>query len=304
MQGGQCTAIKFVAEVASNHNRDLERCFRFIDTAAEIGCDAVKFQLFRVEKLFAPEILERSEEHRRRKNWELPVEFLPKLHKRCMDAGIQFACTPFYLEAVDELMPYVSFYKIASYELLWKDLLTACAQTGKPVALSTGMATLEEIREAVDTIHGAGCTDLTLLHCVSAYPTPVNECNLAAIEALRNKFKIQNSKLKIRFGWSDHSVTPAVIYRAVHRWQAELVEFHMDLEGKGEEFSAGHCWLPRKIGEVIQSIRQGFNADGNGSKKVSEAEAADREWRADPGDGLRPMKELRSSENKKLAKPY
>ncbi len=297
MQGGQCTAIKFVAEVASNHNRDLERCFRFIDTAAEIGCDAVKFQLFRVEKLFAPEILERSEDHRKRKDWELPVEFLPKLHKRCMDAGIQFACTPFYLKAIDELMPYVSFYKIASYELLWKDLLTACAQTGKPVVLSTGMATLDEIREAVDTLHGAGCTDLTLLHCVSAYPTPVNECNLSAIETLRNKFKIQNSKFKIRFGWSDHSVTPAVIYRAVHRWQAEMVEFHMDLEGKGTEFDYGHCWVPQELEKIISDVKTGIKADGTTGITVSHLEKAERMWRSDPADGLRPFKSLRTQKH-------
>jgi len=284
---------QFVAEVSSNHNRDLDRCFKFIDTAAEIGCSAIKFQLFRVEELFAPEILERSEDHQRRKEWELPVEFLPDLHKRCDQVGIQFACTPFYLQAVEELEPYVSFYKIASYELLWKDLLAAVAETGKPVILSTGMATLEEIREAVDILGTAGCNDLTLLHCVSAYPTPVDECNLAAIGTLRNEFNIQHSTLNIQFGWSDHSVNPGVIYRAVHYWSASMIEFHLDLEGKGEEFRTGHCWLPENMQKVIRSVNEAFEADGRGIKEPMLMELSDRDWRADPVDGLRPMHDVR-----------
>ena len=140
---------QFIAEVSSNHHRDLERCFDFIDTAARIGCDAVKFQLFKIDQLFAPEILDKSETHRKRKDWELPTDFLTELAKRSADQGIQFSCTPFYLAAVAELEPHVDFYKIASYELLWDDLIRACARTGKPL-ISTGMATLFEIQHAVD----------------------------------------------------------------------------------------------------------------------------------------------------------
>ena len=175
----------FVAEISSNHHQDLQRCFQFVDVAADIDCSAVKFQLFKIDELFAPEILNRSEEHRRRKNWELPVSFLPPLAERCRERKIKFACTPFYLEAVSELFPYVNFYKIASYELLWSDLLIKCAGTGKPIVLSTGMATLEEVQKAVDVLIDAGCQDLTLLHCISGYPTPVSDCNLAAIKTLR-----------------------------------------------------------------------------------------------------------------------
>ena len=213
-------------------------------------------------------------------------DFLPYLYEKCIDAGIQFSCTPFYLEAVEELEPYVSFYKIASYEILWKDLLIACARTKKPVVLSTGMATLEEIGDAVDTLKGAGCEDLTLLHCVSAYPTPIAECNLAAIQTLRQHFDC-------KVGWSDHSVSPAVIYRAVHRWGATMVEFHLDLEGKGEEYSIGHCWLPYQIEDVIKNVNFGLGADGTGEKKVRPSEMADRPWRRDPRDGLRPFLSVR-----------
>ena len=93
----------FIAEVSSNHSKSLERCLDFIDTSAEIGCDSVKFQLFKIDQLFAPEILSRSKKHRDRSDWELPSEFLPVIHQRCVEKKIQFGCTPFYLEAVIEL---------------------------------------------------------------------------------------------------------------------------------------------------------------------------------------------------------
>jgi len=278
---------QFIAEVSSNHHKDLERCLTFIDTASEIGCSAVKFQLFKVSELFAPEILNKSKEHRQRAEWELPVDFLPHLSQRCRKQGIKFACTPFYLDAVTELLPYVDFFKIASYELLWHNLLAECATTGKPVVLSTGMATLKEIEAAVTILRDSGCTELSLLHCISDYPTPISHCNLAAIDTLRKTFQCPT-------GWSDHSVEPSVIFRAVHQWNASIIEFHLDLDGKGEEFSSGHCWLPDKIKQIINTTRNGFQADGNGLKVPTANEVPERAWRADPKDGLRPFKEMRN----------
>lgn len=277
---------QFIAEVSSNHQRDITRCFEFIDTAAHIGCDAVKFQLFKIDQLFAPEILAKSEIHRKRQDWELPQEFLPELAQYSREQGIQFACTPFYLDAVAVLEPHVDFYKIASYELLWDDLIRACASTGKPLVLSTGMATLPEIHQAVATARESGCRDLTLLHCISGYPTPPGECNLAAINTLR-------TACNCPVGWSDHSVSPAVLYRAVYAWGANAIEFHLDLEGEGGEFATGHCWLPTQIQEVIDTIKIGVSADGNGVKKPALSELDDRDWRADPDDGLRPIKRVR-----------
>ncbi len=276
----------FIAEVSSNHNRDLARCLRFIDVAADIGCNGVKFQLFKVNELFAPEILAKSVKHRNRKDWELPINFLPHLAHRCRERKILFSCTPFYLGAVEALEPFVDFYKIASYELLWGALLKECAQTGKPVVLSTGMATLGEVSGAVATLRAAGCQNLTLLHCVSGYPTPSNQCNLAAIKTLRLKFDCP-------VGWSDHSVSPPVIERAVHHWLSDMVEFHLDIDGKGEEFDSGHCWLPDQMKSVIHDIHLALEADGSGEKSPAPAEQGDCEWRADPSDGLRPLKKIR-----------
>lgn len=278
----------FISEVSSNHDQDLERSFEFIIASAKAGCDAVKFQLFKIDKLFSSEILQKSEKHRKRKDWELPVEFLPQLAKKCKEEKILFSCTPFYLEAVKELEPYVDFYKIASYELLWDDLLTACAKTNKPIILSTGMATLDEIEHAVEVLRNGGCINLTLLHCTSSYPTPYFEANLAAIETLRNRTKCE-------IGWSDHTVEPSVINRAINRWGATVIEFHLDLDGKGEEYATGHCWLPEQISEVITEIKKGYNSDGSGIKEPVPSEFPDRVWRADPTDGLRPLKSIRDT---------
>jgi N-acetylneuraminate synthase len=276
----------FIAEASSNHGRDLSRALAFVDAAADAGCDAVKFQLFKIDRMFAPEILSRSAKHRARREWELPPGHLAPLAEHCSKRQIAFSCTPFYLEAVEELRPYVAFYKIASYELLVRDLLAACAATAKPVVLSTGMATMAEILEAVATLKAAGAEDITLLHCVSAYPAPAREANLSAIAAIRDA-------TGCRVGWSDHTSRPAVIERAVHRWGASAVEFHLDLDGKGAEYLAGHCWLPQEIAPVIARVREAFEADGTGFKQLQPAELADRDWRADPHDGMRPLRHIR-----------
>jgi N-acetylneuraminate synthase len=212
------------------------------------------------------------------------------------------------MDAVDELYEFVDFYKIASYELLWNELLTACAQTGKPVVISTGMATLDEVKSAVDILAKAKCKDLTILHCVSGYPAPINECNLAAIKTLRSMLSSKlrapsstppapSSKLHapcFSVGWSDHSVNPGVIHRAIHRWNSEMIEFHLDLDGTGEEYKTGHCWLPEQIKEVIDTVKAGLRSDGTGKKIPAPSELPDRDWRADPQDGLRPLKHIRN----------
>ena len=280
-------AVTFIAEASSNHAQDLSRALAFVDAAADCGCDAVKFQLFRVNELFAPEILAQNASLRARVAWELPVTHLAPLAVRATERGIAFSCTPFYLAAVDELEPYIAFYKIASYELLWHDLLIACAKTGKPVIISTGMATMPEIIAGVDALKNAGCRDITALHCVSAYPAPPEESNLSAMAAIRESTGVP-------VGWSDHTRRPSVIERAVHRWGASVVEFHLDLDGTGAEYAAGHCWLPNEIAPVIARVREAERSDGTGFKGPVAAELSDREWRADPIDGLRPLRHIRA----------
>ena len=291
--------VEFVAEVSSNHNRDIDRCLKFIETAKAVGCDAVKFQLFQISRLFAPEVLNNNEDLKKRAKWELPLEYLPLLSKKCGQEKIRFCCTPFYLEAVEELRPYVDFYKVASYELLWVDLLKCCCSTHLPIVISTGMADIDEVDQAMRLINSCGAKDVTLLHCVSNYPAAPQQCNLATIKTMRDRYSC-------RVGWSDHSSNASVIYRAIYKWNASMVEFHMDVDGKGEEYKSGHCWLPHEISSVINDIRNGsgrdkadMSADGSGIKQPSEREMIEREWRADPCDGLRPLLATRKSKENK-----
>ena len=281
---------RFVAEVSSNHQRDLERALAFVDSAAEIGCAAVKFQQFRIRELFSSEALRHAPHLLERERWELPEEFNVELARRARERGIAFASTPFYLGAVEALAPHVDFFKVASYQLLWHELLAAVARTGRSIVLATGMATLEEVRAALVCLREHGCRELELLHCVSAYPTPVEQANLAAIESLRRSFDLPT-------GWSDHTREPEVIERAVRRWGASLVEFHLDLDGRGDEYRGGHCWLPGQIAWVIKNLeravpcelRRSHPSDGDGQKLPRPAEAEERDWRTDPSDGLRPL---------------
>lgn len=277
---------QFISEVSSNHEKDIKRCFDFIDTSAAIGCDAVKFQLFRIKDLFSEEALIAKPELRERVHWELPTSFLGPIADRCKERKIDFCCTPFDIDAVEKLRPYVSFYKIASYELLWLDLIKACAKTQKPLVLSTGMATMQEINSAVRCAMENGCSDITVLHCVSSYPTPINQCNLSNIKRLRQE-------LPCKVGWSDHTVSAEVLNRALHKWNASTIEFHLDLDGRGAEYKTGHCWLPAQMKEVILKYKTSLLADGDCYTELAEAEAEDRDWRADPSDGLRPLKETR-----------
>jgi N-acetylneuraminate synthase len=171
--------------------------------------------------------------------------------------------------------------------LLWDALLQACARSGRPVILSTGMADLSEITHAADVLAGAGARDVTLLHTVSAYPTPPEDANLNAMAAI-------SRATGLPCGWSDHTVSPAVIYRAALTHRAPAIEFHLDLDKTGAEYAAGHCWLPEQIAPVIATIRAGVRADGQPRKLVAASEAGDRIWRADPSDGLRPFKSERA----------
>lgn len=281
-------SVSFIAEVSSNHHQSIERCFAFIDKAADIGCDAVKFQLFKIDQLFTKNVINNNSEIRNRVKWQLPMEFIPQISERCRQKNILFGCTPFYLDAVNELEPYVDFFKIASYELLWLDLISKCSKTLKPLILSTGMASIPEITKAIKISRNANCSDLSLLHCVSGYPTPINQCNLKALETLRELDE------NIKVGWSDHSKNNFVLNRVIHYWGAEIIEFHLDLEGNGEEYKSGHCWLPNEIEEIISSTNSINMVDGDGIKKPLLIEENERLWRADPSDGLRPLRQIRN----------
>lgn len=284
---------KFISEISSNHNGSLSRSINMIKLSADLGFDIVKFQLFKIEKLFSKEILKKSKNHRDRKKWELKEKLIPILAKECKKNKIKFCVTPFYLEAVEIIKPYVDYIKIASYEILWKDLLIKCAQTKKTIIISTGMANMREITEATKILKKNGAKKIIILHCVSNYPADIKTVNLSAINSIRKKTGLS-------VGWSDHTNSPLVVSRAIEKWKATYVELHLDIEGRGFEFKSGHCWLPSKIKNLFNFVKNKDVVDGNGKKFPVKSETNERNFRADPVDGLRPIKKFRKKYEKEF----
>lgn len=284
----------FIAEISSNHNGDMLRCKEMIDATAEAGCDGVKFQLFKIRELFSQEAISKNSKLLDRIQWELSEEFIPELAEYSRKKKLLFSCTPFYMKAVDVLTPYVDFFKIASYELLWHDLFLACANTGKPLVFSIGMSTENEVRSILDKLAHTPVKEILILHCNSSYPTPITDVNLSVINTLRSKFSNYLEGKKIEFGWSDHTVNSSVMLASVLKYNSKMIEFHIDLEGKGFEFESGHCWLPHQIKNVIDVLKEINAADGDPEIKPSSSELVEREWRADPSDGLRPLLKTRA----------
>ena len=279
----------FIAEISSNHNNSLKRIEKLILAAKRAGYDAVKFQIFKIDKLFHPIVLKKSKIHRDRKKWELDLKYIEDIKKICKNNKIDLGFTPFYLEAVEILNKYTDFFKIASYEILWHNLIKECAKTNKKMIISTGMANINEVTKAFDVaVKFNQRKNVSLLHCVSSYPANFKNCNLSSIGFLRSKF---NCKV----GWSDHTVDPDVLNRAINHWNAEEIEMHFDLDGKGFEANVGHCWFPKDSKILIDSIKKNQILDGIKQKKPSVAEKDERNWRADHSDGLRPLKKIRHS---------
>ena len=279
--------IKIIAEIAQGFEGNSTYSNLFVKAAASAGADAVKFQLFKIDKLFHKKILKKSKDHRDRKKWELPIDFISKISNYCKKKKIKFGCTPFYLDAVDELLPYVDFFKISSYELLYEELLKKCAKTKKNIIFSTGMANYAEVKKAYQIFKNNNVKKISILHCVSNYPAKLESCNL-------NSIKFLTDKLKCEVGWSDHTANPLIINEAIDKYNAKIIELHIDLDKKGYEYKFGHCWLPKDLSILFDFLKNKKKIPGYYGKKFSKQETLERNSRADPFDGLRPLKKMRN----------
>jgi N-acetylneuraminate synthase len=198
-----------IAEIGVNHGGSLELAKRLIDLAKEGGADAAKFQTYKADTLaskHSPAYWDLTKEpttsqHQLFQKYDSfgPDEYRA-LAAHCAEVGIDFVSTPFDRGAVELLEPLMPFFKIASADLTNTPLLRQVAATGKPVVLSTGASTAEEVKEAVKTLNDAGCNSLSLLHCVLNYPTADENAHLGAITALRSDYP------DLVIGYSDHTV--------------------------------------------------------------------------------------------------
>jgi N-acetylneuraminate synthase/N,N'-diacetyllegionaminate synthase len=258
-----------IAEAGSNHNGKLEQAKKLIDVAVAAKADAVKFQIYKAESLYSrytPEFsyLKGQNVYELIKDIETPREWLKELASYCEAKKIIFLATPFDFEAVDLLDKYVPAFKIASFEIVDLELLQYAARKGKPMIISTGMANLGEIEDAITAIKSVGNDDIILLHCNSLYPTPVEVVNLRAIETMKDAFKVP-------VGFSDHTLGIHIPIGAA-AMGACVIEKHFTLsrEMKGPDHS--FAIEPAEL-KVVRCIREVEKAKGTGIKKKSELES-------------------------------
>lgn len=280
---GPAEEIYVVAEMSANHNQDLDQAIRIVHAAKEAGADAIKLQTYTADTLTIPcdnqyfrvgtgTIWDGRTLHELYGEAYTPWEWQPKLKKVANELGLDLFSSPFDFTAVDFLEEMdVPAYKIASFELVDLPLIRKVASTGKPIIMSTGMASLAEIAEAVHAVGEAGGRGLALLKCTSAYPTPAEEMNLQTIPHLAQAFHVP-------VGLSDHTLGIAVPVAAV-ALGACIIEKHFtlsrSLRGPDAEFSLE----PAEFKAMVDGVRIAAKARGTVSYDVTEREAASRPYR-------------------------
>lgn len=225
-----------IAEMSANHNGDISRAFEILEMAKRCGADAVKIQTYTQDTLTIdcdkPEFKVEGGLWNGRTLYDLyteahmPWEWHKPLFEKAKQLGITIFSSPFDFTAVDLLEELgAPAYKIASFEAIDLPLIEYVAKTGKPMIISTGMANEDEIHEAVETAKSAGCKDLIVLHCVSGYPAPASDYNLATIPDMAKRFDVLT-------GLSDHTIdnTTAIASIALG---ACLIEKHVTLDRNG-----------------------------------------------------------------------
>lgn len=266
--------VFIIAEAGVNHNGDFKLAKKLIEAAKNAGADAVKFQTFRAKDLVTKDaeaagyqkknIGRKKSQFEMLKKLELDYQDFIKLKKYCDKKKIIFLSTPHSEDAINVLEPLVPAYKIGSGDLTNLPFLKKIAQKKKPIILSTGMATLKEIREAVRTIKKAGNNKIILLHCTTNYPCFLEEVNLKAMLTMKKEFRLP-------VGYSDHTLGIAVPIMVV-ALGAVIIEKHFTLDKNlsGPDHKAS--LEPGELKEMVKAIRETEKALGNGIKKPSQSE--------------------------------
>lgn len=265
-----------IAEVGCNHNGDIEIAKEMTRQIAAAGCDAAKYQVFHASKL-ASRYAESAEYQKKNLNnddsqlemlesLELSKDDYRELKELCDELEIEFFATPFDSEAVEILEDLgVDRYKIGSGDVTDRLLLRKIALTGKPVILSTGMSTYQEIDEALDWLEEFGPRDISLLHCTSNYPTAYKDINMRTMDALAERYPSRS------IGFSDHSIGCEIPVMAVARG-AQIIEKHVTLDrtmgGPDHAASLELSDLPT----LVRMVRNVEDAFGDSEKKVRDSE--------------------------------
>ena len=267
-----------IAEVGSNHNGSMDLCRQLIDAAAEAGADAVKFQSWTEFSLIAEEEYARNTQYSDKKKhfgslrqmvkaYQFTTEQHQAAQAHCQSRGIAFCSTPFSTEEADLLEALeVPFFKIASMDIVHFPLLRHVARKRKPVIISTGMATLAEIEQAVQVVRGEGNDQILLLHCVSIYPPDHGMIHLRSMASFQQA-------LGVPVGFSDHTLGTAIPLAAI-ALGACVIEKHFTLNKEMPRWDHAISAEPLDLREIVQEGKNVFNALGSSARRVSDAEMA------------------------------
>ena len=278
-------SITFIAEAGVNHNGDLGRALEMVFAAKEAGADVIKFQAFTTENTVSASAPTAAYQARNTgvasqyemiRALELSWDMFAKLAEACKDAGIEFLATPFDWMMTERLLDLgMPAIKVASGEATNTVALKHFARFDKPLWLSTGMCTLGEVSTAIGTLRSEGCEDITVMHCTSIYPAPLESLNLKALSTLSSRFGLP-------IGYSDHSLGDQASLAAV-AMGAVLIEKHFTLDKSlpGPDHAAS-LDVP-ELSSMIERIRQLEVMLGTGRKEpfgeeLATAKIVRRSW--------------------------
>lgn len=261
--------VFIIAEAGVNHNGDIKLAYELVDAAADAGVDAVKFQTFKAEKLVTKSAQMADYQVTNTGKQESQLDMLKKLEldydahadlkTYAESKGLVFLSTPFDLEGIDFLVDLgVVLLKAGSGDLTNLPYLKKMASKGIPMIISTGMAVMEECKEALEVIHATGNRDVVVLHCTTNYPCPLNEVNLKAMQTMADE-------LGCLIGYSDHTDGILVPQLAVAAG-ACVLEKHFTLDRKMEGPDHSASLEPQELKAMVQAVRQVESIMGSGQK--------------------------------------
>ncbi len=264
-----------IAEAGVNHNGDVNIAEKLIKAAAKAGVDVIKFQTFKAEQVTtkkSPTAAYQKKNVGEDNQWKLlrPLELsesaYPRLIRECKKAGIMFMSTPHgHIESAKLLKPIVKAWKVGSGDITNLPFLEYLGKTGKPVILSTGMATIRETKEAVKAIEKTGNKQIIILHCTTNYPCPAEEANVLAVLDIQRNFP------KYIAGYSDHTMGIEAPIMAVGMG-AMVIEKHFTLDRKLPGPDQKNSLEPHELKEMVEKIRLVEILRGTGVKKPFKSE--------------------------------
>jgi N-acetylneuraminate synthase len=271
-----------IAEMSGNHNGDIKRAFALLEAAKKAGADAVKLQTYTADTITidhnGPGFRIEGGLWNGRTLYELyqeahtPWDWHPQLFAKARELGIAIFSSPFDCTAIEFLEKLEApAFKIASFEIVDLPLIQRAAKTGKPLVISTGIASLGEIGEAVEAARAAGGREIALLHCTSGYPTPPEESNLRTLPHLAEAFGVVA-------GLSDHTPGTAVPVAAV-ALGAALIEKHFTLRRADGGPDAAFSLEPEELAELVANCRTAWSALGKINYELEASEKGNKTFR-------------------------